>query len=236
MDYVKKNIQIRKSVSLKNPDYIRTINTGYLRRFISQIHSSKPKNSLSVLSLYAPAFLQPIFIVFRAIMANLRKTILAVSFLATALCGVSMATVYQVGDSAGWTSMGQVDYQDWAANKNFHGGDSLVFNYNNQFHNVKQVTHQDFESCNATSPIATYTNGSDTVTLEKLGHFYFICGYPGHCQAGQKIDILVTPATSKLSPAPLSQISPSSASTLSSSNLSWASGVLLAICLSGFCY
>ncbi|KAJ7007623.1 hypothetical protein NC653_006606 [Populus alba x Populus x berolinensis] len=40
-----------------------------------------------------------------------------------ALCGVSMATVYQVGDSTGWTSMGQVDYQDWAASKNFHGGD-----------------------------------------------------------------------------------------------------------------
>jgi hypothetical protein len=169
-------------------------------------------------------------------MANFRKTILVVSFLTTALCGVSMATVYQVGDSAGWTSMGQVDYQDWAANKNFHVGDTLVFNYNNQFHNVKQVTHQGFESCNATSPIATYTNGSDTVTLEKLGHFYFICGYPGHCQAGQKIDILVAPATSNLGPAPLSQISPSSASTLSFSNLSWAPGVLLASCLLGFGY
>ncbi|KAJ6955395.1 mavicyanin-like [Populus alba x Populus x berolinensis] len=122
----------------------------------------------------------------------------------TALCGVSMATVYQIGDSAGWTSMGQVDYQDWAASKNFHGGDTLVFNYNYQFHN--------------------------------LGHFYFICGYPGHCQAGQKIDILVTPATSNLSPAPLSRISPRSASTLSFSNLSWASSVLLAICLLGFGY
>ncbi|KAJ7007545.1 hypothetical protein NC653_006550 [Populus alba x Populus x berolinensis] len=118
MDYVKRNIQIRKS------------------------------NSLPVLSLYAPAFLQPIFVVFQEIMANLRKTILVVSFLTTALCGVSMAVVYQVGDSAGWTSMGQVDYQDWAANKIFHSGDTLVFNYNNQFHNMKQVTHQGFESCN----------------------------------------------------------------------------------------
>ncbi|KAL3604038.1 hypothetical protein D5086_004897 [Populus alba] len=118
-------------------------------------------------------------------MANLRKTILVVSFLTTALCGVSKAVVYQVGDSAGWTSMGQVDYQDWAANKIFHSGDTLVFNYNNQFHNVKQVTHQGFESCNATSPLATYTNDSDTVTLgQQLGYFYFIRGYPGHYQAG----------------------------------------------------
>ncbi|XP_011023387.1 PREDICTED: mavicyanin-like [Populus euphratica] len=165
-------------------------------------------------------------------MASFWKTILVVSFLTTALCGVSMATVYQVGDSAGWTSMGQVDYQDWAANKNFHGGDTLVFNYNNQFHNVKQVTHQGFESCNATSPIATYNNGSDTVTLGKqLGHFYFICGYPGHCQGGQKIDILVVRATANLSPA----ASPGSASSFYSRNLSWTLGVL-GFCLLGFAY
>ncbi|KAB5569158.1 hypothetical protein DKX38_002951 [Salix brachista] len=150
-------------------------------------------------------------------MANLRKSMLVVSLLMMALCGVSMAAVYQVGDSAGWTSMGQVDYQDWAASKNFHVGDTLVFNYNNQFHNVKQVAHPGFESCNATSPIATYTNGSDTVALEKLGHFYFICGYPGHCQAGQKIDILVAPATSK--PNHAASPSTSSASSLYSINL-----------------
>ncbi|CAK7348045.1 unnamed protein product [Dovyalis caffra] len=147
-----------------------------------------------------------------------------------------MATVYRVGDSAGWTSMGQVDYQDWAASKNFHVGDILVFNYNNQFHNVKQVKHQGFESCNATSPIATYTNGSDTVTLEKLGHFYFICGYPGHCQAGQKIDVFVPPPTLNLSPVTSPQSSPSGSSSLYFSNLFWSLGVLLAFCLSGLAY
>ncbi|KAJ6688172.1 MAVICYANIN-LIKE [Salix koriyanagi] len=131
-----------------------------------------------------------------------------------ALCGVSMAAVYQAGDSAGWTSMGQVDYKEWAANKNFS---------------------------RRRYSLATYTNGSDTVTLEKHGHFYFICGYPGHCQAGQKIDISVVPATSNLSPArPPTQSSLSSASSLSLSVpsilLSWAFGVLLAFFLSGFPY
>ncbi|KAJ6425856.1 hypothetical protein OIU84_026436 [Salix udensis] len=171
----------------------------------------------------------------------LKKNTLAISFVMMALCGVSMAAVYNAGDSAGWTSMGQVDYKDWAANKNFHVGDTLVFNYNNQFHNVKQVTQQGFESCNATSPIATYTNGSDKVTLEKHGHFYFICGYPGHCQAGQKIDISVVPATSNLSPARTpTQSSLSGASSLSLSVpsilLSWAFGGLPAFFLSGFPY
>lgn len=78
-----------------------------------------------------------------------------------------MATVYQAGDSAGWTRMGQVDSKDRAANKSFYVGDTVVF-----------------ESCNATSLIATYTSGSDGVTFEKHGHFYFICGYAGHRQAG----------------------------------------------------
>jgi|UniRef100_B9II32 hypothetical protein len=94
----------------------------------------------------------------------LQKTI-AISFLMMSLCGVSMAPVYQAGDSAGWTRMGQVDSKDWAANKSFHVGDTVVFNYNSQFHNVKQVTQQGFEPCNATFLIATYTSGSDGVTF-----------------------------------------------------------------------
>ncbi|KAJ6406182.1 hypothetical protein OIU84_009831 [Salix udensis] len=168
------------------------------------------------------------------------KSMVMFSVIFTAFCrGVSMAAVYQVGDSAGWTSMGQVDYQEWAASKNFHGGDTLVFHYNNQFHNVKQVTQEGFESCNASSPIATYTNGYDAVTIEKLGHLYFICGYPGHCQAGQKIDILVAPTASTLiSPPPSTQTSePSTASSLCFRfNLSFALGVLIAFFLSGFVY
>ena len=62
------------------------------------------------------------------------KKTMVLFFLTTALCGVSLAArLYQVGGSAGWTSMGQVDYQDWAANKIFHSGDTLVFNYNMRY-------------------------------------------------------------------------------------------------------
>nr|TKS14835.1 hypothetical protein D5086_0000040040 [Populus alba] len=127
------------------------------------------------------------------------------------------ARLYQVCGSAGWTSMGDVDYQDWAANKKFHVGDTLVFHHNYRFHDVKQVTRQDF----------------------KLGHFYFISAFPDHCQAGQKIDILVTPETSSPTPLPLS--SPISAASATSSapslhyfrTLSWTLNVL-AFCLLGF--
>ncbi|KAK2648311.1 hypothetical protein Ddye_015800 [Dipteronia dyeriana] len=113
----------------------------------------------------------------------------------TALLGVSMASVYKVGDSAGWTMMGNVDYGKWASTKNFHSEDVIAYEYNNEYHNVKQVTHEDFQSYNVGSPIAVYSSGSDSISLKKTGHYYFLCGYPGHCQAGQKVDVLVTPSS-----------------------------------------
>ncbi|KAK1554865.1 hypothetical protein Q3G72_018511 [Acer saccharum] len=74
--------------------------------------------------------------------------------------------------------------------------DSSVFEYNNQFHNLKRVTLQDFRSCNATwASITVYSSGSDSINLKGLCHYYFLGDYPGHCQAGQKIDILVTPSS-----------------------------------------
>ncbi|KAB2600349.1 hypothetical protein D8674_010620 [Pyrus ussuriensis x Pyrus communis] len=80
-----------------------------------------------------------------------------------------------------------------------------LFAYSNQFHNVMQVANQDFESCNTSSPLITYTSSSDTITIKRLGHMYFLCGAPSHCQAGQKVDVKVTlpiPADSSTSPNP----------------------------------
>ncbi|KAK8693908.1 hypothetical protein V6N13_071475 [Hibiscus sabdariffa] len=122
-------------------------------------------------------------------MAFSKRTVAFVFMLA--FVGVSLGAVHKVGDSTGWTSLGNIDYLKWASTKTFHVGDSLLFEYNPQFHNVMQVTHNDFQSCNGTSAIASYTSGSDSVTLKRPGHFYFLCGVPGHCQAGQKVDVLV---------------------------------------------
>ncbi|KAJ0046894.1 hypothetical protein Pint_04128 [Pistacia integerrima] len=141
--------------------------------------------------------------------------------LMTTLFGVSLGAVYRVGDSAGWTAMGNVDYEKWASTKNFHVGDVIVFNYNDQFHDVKEVALQDFQSCNAASPMATYTTGSDSITLKNLGHHYFLCGVPGHCEAGQKLDIMVTPVSLRPSANPNHVSSPSgSSSTLTAPALS----------------
>lgn len=39
--------------------------------------------------------------------------------------GKSKAAVYKVGDSAGWTIVGHVDYRTWAAQKTFRVGDVI---------------------------------------------------------------------------------------------------------------
>ncbi|XP_073021510.1 mavicyanin-like [Primulina eburnea] len=101
------------------------------------------------------------------------------------------ATVYDVGDSAGWTIIGNVDYNQWSSSKIFKVDDTLIFNYDPQYHNVLQVSRSDFHSCDATSPIAAYSTGNDSIPIRTSGHYFYICGFVGHCQAGQKVDIRV---------------------------------------------
>ncbi|CAH8282506.1 unnamed protein product [Eruca vesicaria subsp. sativa] len=112
-----------------------------------------------------------------------------------ALFGVAVGgTVHKVGDSSGWTMMG-VNYETWASSRTFQVGDSLVFEYNNNFHDVTEVTHNDFKLCIPSKPLARYQTGSDTISLTKPGYQNFICGVPSHCDLGQKLQILVLPAS-----------------------------------------
>ncbi|CAH8352930.1 unnamed protein product [Eruca vesicaria subsp. sativa] len=88
-----------------------------------------------------------------------------------------------------------VNYETWASSRTFQVGDSLVFEYNNNFHDVTEVTHNDFELCIPSKPLARYQTGSDTISLTKPGYQNFICGVPSHCDLGQKLQILFLPAS-----------------------------------------
>ncbi|KAL5864014.1 hypothetical protein ACOSQ3_001528 [Xanthoceras sorbifolium] len=132
-------------------------------------------------------------------MALAKSAVICLMMMMVIHCGVSMAANHMVGDSAGWT-IGHTNYQKWADSKNFHDGDTLVFKYNSQNHNVMRMSHQDYSSCNTSFPIAVYTSGSDRITLQGPGHYYFICGFPGHCEFGQKVNVRVTRSSSDLHP------------------------------------
>ncbi|XP_057415454.1 mavicyanin-like [Lotus japonicus] len=148
-------------------------------------------------------------------MARNMTTLLLALLAATTLFHSSSAqTRHVVGDSTGWTipTSGASFYTNWAANKSFCVGDTLVFNYAASAHNVEEVTKEKYDSCNSTSPIATYTTPPVTVTINKTGAHYFICGAPGHCLGGQKLSINVTGGSST-APPPSSTATPPSSST-----------------------
>ncbi|GAY60266.1 hypothetical protein CUMW_200600 [Citrus unshiu] len=58
-------------------------------------------------------------------------------------------------------------------------------------HDVHEVTEADYVACNAKASIKHHISGSDAITLNAPGIYYFICGIPGHCQAGQRLRIEV---------------------------------------------
>ncbi|CAN6970185.1 hypothetical protein IGI04_033365 [Brassica rapa subsp. trilocularis] len=143
------------------------------------------------------------------------RTVMALACMVVML-GLSKAAVYKVGDSAGWTTITNVDYKLWASTKTFHIGDTVLFEYNPKFHNVMRVTHAMYRSCNNSNPISTFTTGNDSVTLTNHGHHFFFCGVPGHCMAGQKLDLnVIHPISTPLSDPPISSSSsPPSTTTI----------------------
>ncbi|CAK7327017.1 unnamed protein product [Dovyalis caffra] len=138
------------------------------------------------------------------------KRAVALLTVMTLMLEVIHAAMYKVGDSAGWTTIGKIDYKQWSATKTFQVGDIILFEYNAQFHNVMRVTHAMYKACNTSAPLATYTTGNDSINIKTRGHHFFFCGVPGHCQAGQKVDINVlrrdgmapTPSAASSVPSP----------------------------------
>ncbi|XP_011032393.1 PREDICTED: mavicyanin-like [Populus euphratica] len=133
-------------------------------------------------------------------MANIASALLILVLAAPAAYA---ATTYTVGDSSGWTTVG--DYTTWASGKTFTVGDSLLFKYSST-HSVAEVSKDDYDSCSASNTLKTYTDGSSTVPLSTAGQRYFICSTPGHCSGGMKLAITVVAAsgtpTTPTTPAP----------------------------------
>ncbi|KAA3476904.1 stellacyanin-like [Gossypium australe] len=116
------------------------------------------------------------------------------------------STTYTVGDSTGWqvpTSNSNL-YDDWADNKTFVVGDDLLFNFITGKHDVAEVTEPGYDACTNTDTISTDNKGPVKITLKRTGDHYFICTYPGHCPAGQKLKVQVRSETGDTTPGVLS--------------------------------
>ncbi|XP_050381909.1 umecyanin-like [Argentina anserina] len=126
------------------------------------------------------------------------------------LQNVAAQTAHVVGDTAGWNvpQNGAQQYVTWAASQTFVIGDSLIFNFATNAHDVVEVPKASFDSCSDDNEIgSTITTGPANVSLTSAGDHYYICTVGSHCQSGQKLAITVsssatTPGTSTTAPPP----------------------------------
>ncbi|KAM0955702.1 hypothetical protein ACFX2A_024557 [Malus domestica] len=147
-------------------------------------------------------------------MAAPRTTLMSL-VVVTMLIELAMAATYMVGGPNGaWDS--STDLQTWASLQSFLVGDNLNFQYSPN-HDVIEVPKADYDSCQASNSIQSYTGGSTTIPLSSPGKRYFICGTIGHCSQGMKLEVntlatSATPTASPISPSPLESLSVPSSS------------------------
>ncbi|KAH7422487.1 hypothetical protein KP509_12G010800 [Ceratopteris richardii] len=150
-------------------------------------------------------------------MRTAARLIVFVMIMSRAEC---MASKHTVGRSAGWTipAVGNVNYSAWAADFTLSVGDVLVFKYDATLHDVMQVSEEAYDACDASQPMALYNDGETDITLDHDGAWFFICGVPGHCSAGQKLEVDVDPMPPTIAPSPnMNLLPPLSAPTYASS-------------------
>ena len=75
-------------------------------------------------------------------------------------------------------------------------------------HNVVEVKKADYDSCQPTNPIQSYSDGTTNIPLTSPGKRYFICGKIGHCSQGMKVEIDTLASASATSDSPAESPSP----------------------------
>lgn len=65
---------------------------------------------------------------------------------------------------------------------------------------MNQVTKENYDACNTTNVLKSYSNGNTTVALSKPGDTYFVCGNRLHCLGGMKLRVNVEDDGSAKSP------------------------------------
>ncbi|XP_010909861.1 umecyanin [Elaeis guineensis] len=120
------------------------------------------------------------------------KALMAVAAIA-AILELAMGKNYDVGPNGQWDQTS--NYATWASSITFVPGDSLTFKYGST-HDVVEVTKANYDSCSTSGAISTHTGGNTVISLNSTGKRYFICGTPGHCAAGMKVEINVVAASS----------------------------------------
>lgn len=128
-----------------------------------------------------------------------------VGLLATVLLlHTSLAENIVVGAPNGGWDM-STDLNSWVSSRNFFTGDTLIFSFG-PIHSVIEVPKADYDACTINTPLQAFTGGAASVNLASQGIRYFICGTPGHCAQGMKIQINTLSASTVTNPQPASPV------------------------------
>jgi len=82
-------------------------------------------------------------------------------------------------------------------------GEEVTFNWGGSGHNVVEVkSKKDFDDCTGFVESNDGENGPVTVSFDKKGKYYFVCGVGGHCLHGnQKVEVIVRDRCSSTNPS-----------------------------------
>ncbi|GER24696.1 early nodulin-like protein 17 [Striga asiatica] len=111
---------------------------------------------------------------------SVAATALVMMVAVTLLVDVAQAASYNVP----WTIPFNAN---WLQGKTFKVGDTLVFKFDKNKHDVMEVTKNGYDTCQPQSTGNGRKAASPaTFNLKPGGTHYFICTKPGHCQGGMK--------------------------------------------------
>ncbi|KAJ6435827.1 hypothetical protein OIU84_000953 [Salix udensis] len=112
------------------------------------------------------------------------------------LHGACAASSYTVGDDLGWTVPPNSSYyEEWASQKTFQIGDSIVFNSTTGNHTATEVdTREEYDYCTKTGSIVKVpqrVGASYKRNFDANGTLYFLCSEGTDCEQGQKMIVKV---------------------------------------------
>ncbi|KAB2600855.1 early nodulin-like protein 2 [Pyrus ussuriensis x Pyrus communis] len=125
------------------------------------------------------------------------KVAIAVLFVGVAAVslggGLVGAQVYHVvGADRGWDPSS--DLASWSSDKTFRAGDKMWLAYSTAHGYIAEVkSKEEFESCDVTNPIRMFTDGLDTISMDKEGLRYFASSNVESCKNGLKLHVEVMP-------------------------------------------
>ncbi|XP_073269257.1 early nodulin-like protein 14 [Primulina huaijiensis] len=167
-------------------------------------------------------------------MASLKTLICCFHILLSLFMAINLSEAREFvvgGNKKKWEIPSSSDeFNKWAAKIRFQIDDSIVLKYDSKTDSVLEVTEENYNNCNKSNPIRSYSDGSTKITLDKSGPFFFISGAEGHCEKGQKLEIKVLsanhshlqPVTPEPSPSDIDHLAPAPApSTAGSGPKTW---------------